>query len=64
MFRKKLTRSEQARINGAKSRGPKAQEGRLRSANARRKHGIYAVNNSTDDLLDAYALLAFNGYPG
>jgi len=25
---------------------------------------VYAVANSTDDLLDAYALLAFNGYPG
>lgn len=46
MSRKKLSRSEQARINGAKSRGPQTQEGRLRAADAHRKHGIYAINNT------------------
>lgn len=59
MSRKKLSRSEQARINGARSRGPKTAEGRRRIVEARRKHGIFAVNNTilSIDSPEAYEAL-------
>lgn len=46
MSRTKLSRSEQARLNGARSRGPKTLEGRLRIARANRKHGLYAKSST------------------
>ncbi|MBM3786984.1 MAG: hypothetical protein FJW30_21715 [Acidobacteria bacterium] len=39
----KLTRSEQARINGAKSKGPKTEEGREKCAKVNLKHAAYAA---------------------
>jgi len=41
----KLSRAESARINGAKSKGPKTPEGLHRSRTASYKNGLYAVRN-------------------
>jgi hypothetical protein len=41
----KLTRAESARINGAKSKGPKTPGGLFRSQTATYKYGLYAVRN-------------------
>jgi hypothetical protein len=38
----KLSKAESSRINGASSNGPKTDEGRANSANARLKHGAYS----------------------
>ena len=38
----KLSRSEQARINGARGRGPVSEQGRARSSQNAFKHGVYS----------------------
>lgn len=53
----KLTKAEQARLNGAKSKGPKTDEGRRRMAASKTKHGLYSINAS---ILDVESLDAFN----
>ena len=46
----KRSKSEQARINGAKSKGPKTEEGRRSSGARHFKHGLYAVNATVLDI--------------
>jgi len=43
----KLSRSEQARVNGAKSKGPKTEQGKEKCAKANITHGAYAARIST-----------------
>jgi hypothetical protein len=50
MSRHNRSKAEQARINGAKSRGPKTIEGRRRIALANRKHGLYATTSTVLDV--------------
>ena len=47
MEKQKLTKSEQARINGAKSSGPKTPEGLQRCRQASVKHGMWVAHVST-----------------
>lgn len=55
----KRSKSEQARINGAKSAGPKTEAGKTRSYAAHRKHGLYAAHGSllAHENRDAYEML-------
>jgi hypothetical protein len=55
----KRSKSEQARINGAKSKGPKSADGRRRSGARHFKHGLYAVNATVLDIesRDAFKIL-------
>lgn len=55
MSTEKLTRSEQARRNGAKSRGPKTEDGRMRIADANTTHGLYRTSASVLSIESAEA---------
>lgn len=59
MSKRKRSRAEQARINGAKSHGPVTAEGRLRIARANTTHGLYATNAT---VLSVESLEAFELY--
>ena len=54
-----MTRSEASRVNGAKSRGPKTPEGRARSSQNARKHGVLVhavvLRNEDPEQYDALA---------
>lgn len=47
-LRNTLSRSESARLNGSKSRGPKTPQGKLACAKARYKYGLYAESLPLD----------------
>lgn len=55
MSTEKLTRAEQSRRNGAKSRGPKTEEGRRRIADAKTTHGLYRTSASVLSIESAEA---------
>lgn len=57
MSTEKLTRSEQAKINGTKSRGPKTEAGRMKIADANTTHGLY---RTTASVLSIESAEAFN----
>jgi hypothetical protein len=54
----KHTRSDQARLNGAKSKGPKSEEGRRRCGQINLTHGAYAATVTTLEHEDADAYAA------
>jgi len=59
MSHKKLSRSEQSRINGAKSKGAVTDQGRARSALNRTSHGMYSVRTVLEDeSVEIFNLLA------
>ena len=55
MSTEKLTRSDQAKVNGAKSRGPKTEAGRLKIADANTTHGLYRTSASVLSIESAEA---------